>query len=117
MCLDHLILYNMKWGKFIYLQFCLSNGLILELRRNQTDACQNDCQLHTASHYYSGDIIHLDVAVREEVFQLILWCFCHSLYKRMLLPIIIKITRQNVILTVVISHHYFLTPRKETAFT
>lgn len=71
------------------------------------DPCQNSCQLLEESLYSPGDINHLGTAIRGEVFVLILWCFCRPLYKRLWLPTIIKITRYNVILTVVISHNFF----------
>lgn len=86
------ILYNLTW------KILISAILSLKWFDFQTEekavSCQNDCQPLAASHYYSGDVIHLGTVVREEVFRLILWCFCHLLYNRMLLPIIIKITRQ-----------------------
>lgn len=86
------ILYNLTW------KILISAILSLKWFDFQTEekavSCQNDCQPLAASHYYSGDVIHLGTVVREEVFWLILWCFCHLLYNRMLLPIIIKITRQ-----------------------
>lgn len=86
------ILYNLTW------KILISAILPLKWFDFQTEekavSCQNDCQPLAASHYYSGDVIHLGTVVREEVFRLILWCFCHLLYNRMLLPIIIKITRQ-----------------------